>query len=170
MTELYDLSSWNTQCKNGYSLEMVEDELQMKCMVDKKILEFVGVAGCGRNSSGTRMCLLTSHVQYAVSGGGGEILEGTQVLRFGWFGWCSGLWVPNKHLPAFMSQMGHCFDLISHFLILIILSELDRKKNWEFVRCVVSANVSLLTRPDQFCLCCLGSFTWKNMEHYGIRG
>lgn len=56
---------------------MVEDELQMKCMVDKKILEFVGVAGCGRNSSGTRMCLLTSHIQYAVSGGGGEILEGT---------------------------------------------------------------------------------------------
>jgi len=53
-TELSDLSSCNPQCDNRYSLEMVEDELKMKCMVGKEILKFVGIAGCVRNSSGSR--------------------------------------------------------------------------------------------------------------------
>lgn len=54
MIELSDLSSCNPQCESGYSLEMLEDELKMKCMVGSKIVEFVGIAGCVRSFSHNR--------------------------------------------------------------------------------------------------------------------
>jgi len=50
------------------------------------------------------------YVIFGGTGGRGEILERNGLLS------ALGFAVPNEHLPALVTQMGHCFDPVSHFL------------------------------------------------------
>lgn len=153
MIELPDLSSRNPQCENRYSLEMVEDELKIKCTLERVVWEFLQAAWKD----------VPYNMPYIILGDSGERRETLErnglftALRF-----VVTLWVSSSSHES----NGPFLWPVSHFLnsynsVSVGQEERIKRLDWEHIMLYkdMPANVSLFPQSYQCFLCWLALFT-----------